>query len=162
MVFDRTSRDLNIVERDGVIRELLVIFVSLARDQNNVARPCQFNGAIDRLGAIDNFFIVIRTESFFDLGDDRVRIFFARIVRSDDGVISMAIHYLRHQRAFLPVAIATATKNGNQTMRLEFAQSFENIRQARRAYARNRRKPEIVASPELIPGVPGPAATCQD
>ncbi len=38
MIFDRTPRDLNVVERDGVIGELLIIFVSLARDQHNVAR----------------------------------------------------------------------------------------------------------------------------
>jgi hypothetical protein len=47
MILDRTSRDLNIVERNGVIREFLVVFVSFARDQNNVVRPCQFNGAIN-------------------------------------------------------------------------------------------------------------------
>src|SRR5947208_4163021 len=40
----------------------------------------------------------------------------------------MAIHCFGHQRALLPVAIATTTKNGNQSMWLKFAQSFENIR----------------------------------
>src|SRR5947207_2175509 len=119
MILDRTSRDLNIVERDGVICELLIIFVPLAGDQNNVARPCQLNGAINGLSAIDNFFIVSRSESLFDLGDDRVRILFARIVRGNDGVISMAIHCFSHQRALLPVAIATTTKNGNQSMWLK-------------------------------------------
>jgi hypothetical protein len=39
----------------------------------------------------------------------------------------MAIHCFGHQRAFLPVAIATTTKNGNQPMRLKVAQRFENI-----------------------------------
>ena len=92
MILDRASRDLNIVERDGVVRELLIIFVPFAGDQNNVARPCQLNSAINGLRAIDNFFIVGRSKSLFDLGDYRVRIFFARIVRGDDGVISMAIH----------------------------------------------------------------------
>src|SRR5437868_11548167 len=78
MILDRTSRDLNIVERDGVICELLIIFVPLAGDQDNVARACQLNGAINGLSAIDNFFIVSRSKSLFDFGDDRVRIFFAR------------------------------------------------------------------------------------
>jgi hypothetical protein len=32
MVLDRASRDLNIVEWDGVIRELLIIFVAFASD----------------------------------------------------------------------------------------------------------------------------------
>src|SRR5258707_3573455 len=129
MIFYRTSRDLNIVERDGVIRELLVIFVPLARDQNNVVRPCQFNGAINGPSPIDNFFIMSRSESLFDLGDDRVRILFARIIRGNDGVISMAIHYFGHQRTFLPVAIATTTENRNQPMRLKLAQGLEHIPQ---------------------------------
>ena len=80
MIFDRTPRDLNIVEWNGVIGELLIIFVPLAGDQNNVVRPCQFNGAINGLSAIDNLFIVSRSKSLFDLGDDRVRILFARVV----------------------------------------------------------------------------------
>src|SRR5262249_53327869 len=118
MVLDRPPRDLNIVERDGVIGELLVIFVSLARDQNNVAWPCQFNSAINRLSAIDNFFIMRRPESLFDLGDDRVRMLFARVDAGNDGVGGGAIPSPGQQRTLLPVAIPAATKNCNQPMRL--------------------------------------------
>src|SRR5205823_13126303 len=100
MILDRTSRDLNIVERDGVICEFLIIFVTLTGDQNDVARPRQLNGAINGLSAIDNFFVVSRSESLFDLGDDRIRIFFARIVGGNDGVMGMAIDCLGNQRAF--------------------------------------------------------------
>jgi len=57
MIFNRASRDLDIVERNGVIAELLIIFVSLARNQNNVARSGQRNSAIDCLRAIDDFFM---------------------------------------------------------------------------------------------------------
>src|SRR6266508_5430443 len=113
MIFDRTSRELNIVERNGVIRELLIVFVALASNQNNVARPCQFNGTINGLSAIDNLFVVSRSKSLFDLGDDRIRILFARVVGGNDGVVSMAVHYFGHQRALLPVPIAAATKNRN-------------------------------------------------
>src|SRR5262249_43132728 len=87
------------------------------------------NSAINRLSAIDNFFIVSRSKSFFDLGDDRVRILFARVVGGNDGVISMAIHNFGHQWTLLPVAIAAATKNRNQPIRIEFTQGFENIPQ---------------------------------
>src|SRR5437667_1266286 len=124
VILDRTSRDLDIVKRDSVIRELLIIFVSLACDQHNVARACERNGAVDGLGAIDNFFIAIRAKSLFDLGDDRVWIFLARIIRGDDGVVSKAICHLGHQRALLPVAIAAGAKNGNQAMRLQLPESF--------------------------------------
>jgi len=127
MVFDRTPRDLNIVEWNGVIGELLIIFVPLAGDQNNVVRPCQFNGAINGLSPIDNFFIVSRAESLFDLSDNLFRIFLAWVVLSNDGVVGMAIHNFGHQRALLPIAIAAATKNGNQPMRLKLSQCLEDI-----------------------------------
>src|SRR5437762_12750230 len=98
MVFDRASRDLDIVERDSVIGELLIIFVSLARNQYDVARSGERNGAINGLGAIDNIFIAIRAKSFFDLRDDGAWVFLARLIRCDDGVVSEAICHLRHQR----------------------------------------------------------------
>ena len=71
MILNRQTRDLNVVKRDGVIAELLIIFVSLARNQHNVAWPGERNSTIDRLRAIDDFFVVIRAKSFFDLRDDR-------------------------------------------------------------------------------------------
>ena len=101
--------------------------MSLARNQNNVARSGQRNSAIDCLRAIDDFFIAIRTKSFFDLRDDCVWVFLSRIIGRNDGVVGKAIYHLSHQRAFLPVAIAPAAENGNQSLRLEFAQSFENV-----------------------------------
>ena len=101
--------------------------MSLARNQYDVARSGERNGAINGLGAIDNFFIAIRAKSFFDLRDDVARVFLARIIRRDDGVVSEAICHLRHQRTLLAVAIAAAAENGNQALRLQFTQSFENI-----------------------------------
>jgi len=86
MILNRPTRDLNIVKRDRVIAELLIIFVSLARNQYNVARSGKRNGAINGLCTIDNFFISIRAKSFFDLRDDGARVFLARIIGRDDGV----------------------------------------------------------------------------
>ena len=99
----------------------------LARDQHNVARLCERDCATNRLRSIGNFHITIRSKAFFDLRDDRVRIFFARIIGRDDSVVSMSIHDFAHQRTLLPIAIAAAAKNDNQAMRFEFPQSFENI-----------------------------------
>src|SRR6266550_3711668 len=127
MIVDGASRDLNIIERDSVIRELLIILVSLARDQHNVARLCERNGATDGLGAIDNFLIPSRAKPFFDLGDDRARILFARIIGSNDRIVGMTVCYFSHQRALLAVTIAAAAKNDNQAMWLEFPKSLENI-----------------------------------
>ena len=73
MIFDRAARDLDVIEWDRVICELLIIFVPFARDQHNVARTGERNGAVDRLGAIDNFFVMIRAKTFFGFRDDRAR-----------------------------------------------------------------------------------------
>ena len=59
MILNRPTRDLNIVKRDRVIAELLIIFVSLACDQYNVSRSRERNGVVDRLGAINHFFIAV-------------------------------------------------------------------------------------------------------
>ena len=59
MIFDRAACDLDVIEWDGVICELLIIFVPFTCDQHNVAWSGERNGAIDRLSAIDNFFVMI-------------------------------------------------------------------------------------------------------
>ena len=127
MVLDRASCDLDIIERDGVIGELLIIFVPLACDQDDVARLSECDCAINRLRAIDHFFIATRAKAFLNLDDNRVRVLFARIIGGDNRVISMSIHYFAHQRTLFPVAIAAAAKNYNQSMRLEFPQSLEDV-----------------------------------
>ena len=38
MIFERAARDLDVIERDGVIGEFLIVFVPFAGDQNDVAR----------------------------------------------------------------------------------------------------------------------------
>ena len=81
MVFDRAARDLNIIERHGVVREFLISLVPLARDQDDVARLGDFHRASDRLGAVRNFFIMIGTKAFFYLGNNSVWILLARIIR---------------------------------------------------------------------------------
>src|SRR5882762_1444177 len=127
MIFNRAARNLDVIEWDSVICELLIIFVPFACDQHNVAWAGERDGAIDRLGAINNFFVMIRAKAFFGFRDNRARVFLARIIRSDDGVIGEAVRHLRHQWALLPIAIAATTKNRNQPVRLEFAQSLQNV-----------------------------------
>ena len=122
-------RHLDVVERHGVIGEFLVGFVAFAGDQNDVARLRQLDGARDRFRAIGNFLVVIRAKTLFDFGDDRVGIFFPRIVRSDDAVIGILIDHAAHERALLPVAIAAATENDDETPRRKFAQRLEDIEQ---------------------------------
>src|SRR5438552_2439003 len=119
MIFDRAPRDLNIIERNGVIGELLITLVPFACDQHNVAA--------NRRHSIDNFFVMSRATTFFDFSDNGARIFFARIVGGDDCVISIPIHYFAHQWTLLAVTIAAASENDDQPMWFEFTQSFKNI-----------------------------------
>ena len=93
MIFKGSPRDLDVVERHGVIRKLLIGLVAFARDQHDVARLGQCDGARDRLRAIRNLFVMIRAKSFFDFGDDRIGIFFPRIVRGDDAEVRILIDH---------------------------------------------------------------------
>ena len=45
MIFEGATRDLNVVERDGVISKFLVGLVAFARDQDDIVRLRQGNGA---------------------------------------------------------------------------------------------------------------------
>jgi len=80
MIFECAARDLNIIKGHGVVGKLLIILVTFACDQHNVARLRQLDRAPDRRCTIDNFLVTIGAKSFFNLRDDRVWIFFAWIV----------------------------------------------------------------------------------
>src|SRR4051812_1902583 len=117
MVLQRLARDLNVVERNGVIRELLVGLMSLSGDQDNIARLRQLDRAGDGFRAVGDLLIVLRAEPFFSVGDDRVGIFFPWIIGSDDAEISVLIGHPAHERTLLFVAIAAATENENEATR---------------------------------------------
>ena len=129
MIFERTPRNLNVFKRNSVIGKLLIIFVTFARDQDDVTRLCDFDCLGNRLRAVGDFFKMIAAKTFFNFGDNFIRIFFPRIIGGDDGVIRVLIDNLTHERPFLAVAITAATEDNNQAPRSEFAQSFENVEQ---------------------------------
>ena len=110
-IFQRATRHLNVVERNGVIGELLVFFVPFAGDQDDVARLRQRRGTSNRFRAIRDFLVMGRAKSFLDFGDDRVRIFLARIVGSDDAVIG------DFDRPRVPSAAAFAGRDRRRTRR---------------------------------------------
>ena len=76
-VFEGAKGDLPIVERDRVIGKFLVSLVALARDEDDVARLGEGDGAGDRFGAVGDGFEIARAKSFFHVGDDGERIFFS-------------------------------------------------------------------------------------
>src|SRR5207245_8862320 len=95
MILDRAARDLDVIKRDRVIGELLIVFVSLARNQDAVARTRQRNGAVDSLRAIDNFLVAVRTKSLFRFRNDCAPVVLSRISRGSDGVIGVVVWQLR-------------------------------------------------------------------
>src|SRR5437764_11261554 len=83
MVLQRAASDLDVIERNRVVGELLVSFVSFAGDDDDVARLGKFDRARDRLRAIGNLFVAIGTKTFRGIGDDRIGIFLPWIIGSD-------------------------------------------------------------------------------
>src|SRR5207248_5006226 len=71
---------------------------------------------------------MIRTKSLLHFSDDRIGIFFPRIVRSDDGVISKFIGHAAHERALLSVPVSSAPESDKQFARLELTQGFQDIK----------------------------------
>jgi hypothetical protein len=104
-----------------VIGKLLVSLMTFACDQDDIARLRQRDGACNCFGAIGNFFKSIGTKSLFHFGNNRVRIFFSRIVGSNDAEVCILIRDFPHERTFFPVAIAAAPENNNETLRFEIA-----------------------------------------
>ena len=98
--------------------------MTFARDQDDVTRLRDFDGARDRLRAIADFLKMVAAKPFFDFGDDFVGIFFARIIRSDDGVIGLLVDNLTHQWPFLTVAIPAATEDDDHAPRPKLTQGF--------------------------------------
>src|SRR4051812_47555032 len=78
-ILERAAGDLDVVERDRVVGEFLVGLMAFARDQDNVARLGQLDGAGDGLGSIRDFFETIGAKTFRSLRDDGVGILFPRI-----------------------------------------------------------------------------------
>ena len=95
-IIQRTARNLNVVKGNGVIGELLIFFVAFAGNQDQVARLRHRRGTSNCFRAVRDFLLMGRAKSFLDLVNDRVRIFPARIVGGNDGVIGQFIGHACH------------------------------------------------------------------
>ena len=58
MILHRPARHLHVVKGNGVIAKLLVIFVPLAGDEDDVAWLGQLDGTRDRGRAVGHFFVI--------------------------------------------------------------------------------------------------------
>ena len=109
-----------------MIGELLVGLVALSGDEDDVARLGECDRARDRLGTVRHRFEIAGAKTFFDVGDDGERIFFARIVGSDDAVVGVLVGDPAHQRAFLFVTIAARAEDDDEAVRSELAQGLQH------------------------------------
>ena len=119
--------DLYIVKRKGFLRELLIVFVAFASDQDDVAWLRQCNGSINRQFTIDDGFVVTPLEPLLNVADDRGRIFASGVVGRDDRIITALLGHLPHQGAFGTVTISTAPENHDQSVGIGLSEGSNDV-----------------------------------
>ena len=129
-IIQRTTRNLNVVKGNGVIGELLIFFVPFARNQDQVARLRHRRGTSNRFRAVRDFLVMGRAKSFLDVVNDCVRIFLARIVGGDDGVVGQFIGHARHQWPLFSITIATAPEDHDKFAGFQFPKRVQDITQS--------------------------------
>src|SRR5205814_464279 len=85
--------------------------------------------ARDRFRAVWDRLEVTGAKSSFHIANNGERIFFARIIRSDDAVVGVLIGNATHQRSLSFVAVAARAENENEPARGQLAQGFQDIEQ---------------------------------
>src|SRR5215218_2917826 len=127
----RLTRDGDVVERQlAPARELLALLVALARDDDDVARPGERDGALDRGVAVDDRLGGATVlDPGEDLVDDRRRVLGARVVRRDDRLVGQARGDLAHLRALAAVAVAAAAEDAEQAAGRQRARRREHVLQ---------------------------------
>src|SRR5262245_47723372 len=109
----------------------LIILMTLARYQNEIATSCFSDGLIDRFCTISNLPIGLSCFAYtlFSIAKNLLRVLSTRIVRSKYHNITQSPSSFTHWRAFGSIAIAAASKNGNNLPSYYFTRSFQNIQQ---------------------------------
>jgi len=98
--------------------------VTFARDQDDVTRLGDFDGARNRLRAIRDFFKNGCRETFFDLRDDLSGSSLRGLSEVMNGVVGLLVDNLTHQRTLLTIAISAATEDDDQSSWRKLAQGF--------------------------------------
>src|SRR5258708_25774070 len=110
----------------------LIIFVPFARDQDEIAVPGFRKGQGDRGPAVglDECFCsrIFQPREYF--GDDGIRVFRARIVRSNNSHIRSFTHDVAHNRALGAVTVTAAAENNYYAFRIEAPGGRDEVLQA--------------------------------
>jgi len=114
-VAQRLAGDVDVVERKLASGfELLSLLVALARDDDDVARPGELDGALDRRAPVDDGLDAgAVADPLEDLRDDRLWILGARIVGRDDHRVGQARGDLPHQRPLAAITVAAAAERAD-------------------------------------------------
>ncbi len=109
--------DLAIVEVDRLGAEDLVGLVSLAGDDHHIARPGERQRERDRgtaVGFDEDVVATLPGHALDDLGDDRLRVFAARIVGGRYRQVGEVGGDRAHERPLAAVAVAAAAEHAQQ------------------------------------------------
>src|SRR5579885_525212 len=117
------SRDLYIIEGVSSLARDLHFFVTLPREEDDVAGACLIDGQLNRLSTVDLDNVLRSGLLQTDEGvvDDRRRILAARIIRGKHDVVASSTGSVAHQRAFGTIAIASAAEQSDHPGRTAVA-----------------------------------------
>src|SRR5256714_1773392 len=107
------ERDLSVVEGPLLRADDLVVLVSLARDDDEVARARLYDCALDGLAPVNDFKVRPSgcAQARFNVAQDRLRVFRARVVGRGYDDVAQAGRGLAHRRALRTVAVAAAAED---------------------------------------------------
>ncbi len=116
-------RNFFIVKVENFFADDLIIFVSLACNEYEVAGACLTNRAMNGCAPVFYFFVRLGSgaHTFFDIIEDSLRVFCARIVGRKNHYVAQACGRFAHRRAFAAVAVAAATKDCDDPLRCHVA-----------------------------------------
>src|SRR6202012_3350818 len=109
---ERGGDRLVIAERQNPVADDLARLVTLARDQQHVARLQRLDCRTDRMRAVADLARV--PGGIEDRGTDRLRLFAPRIIVRDDDMIGVLARNRAHQRALAGIAIAACAEHDHE------------------------------------------------
>src|SRR3954452_5068493 len=123
----RLAGDGDVVERDlAPPLELLPLLVALAGDDHDVARLGDRDRSLDRGAAVD-LDVDAAPAALQDLGDDRLRVLVARVVRRDDHDVGLVAGDRAHERPLRAVAVPAGAEHDDEAPARERARGAQHV-----------------------------------
>ena len=102
-------------EVDGLLCKDLVILVTLATDEDDVAGACALESRADGLLTVSYALLLDAWDADNNLINDGLWVFATRVVAGDDADIAVLASSLAHEGTLALVAVATAAKDGDES-----------------------------------------------